>query len=621
MTAVPGTSGDQEESGPLVFQRGKKLNDEYYIISVRDNAESAILKFAAYELESSETFELGYSYGDFDALFKSHPELVNPANKEGRYDWVVDRLDFTTDSSGAAKRLTLAQAPTADDEGPMTKPGATPKAIPKDRLTFAERTRLRQEAEKLEEKRAASIALKSEKNRKAFVTELQEKRKLEELKAASRRQRIDEERAERREKTEMQKRINEERQKRYEENDKKREERIKALVTERKARDLQSIREIIEVANQKKETLRKKLEDARNKKQEEEAASHAMAAAKKEAEAKLERKREEAISDRNQRLKEAEREYLVFRTQQIEKIAAETQQKNEKKQKYLREKATERAAQLKTKHEKLEAWERLEDQRTQANHLKEHSRNQLMLEHIEHLRAKQSQEQADAAARKQASLAERKEREIKEAEALAEKQKHKQELETKRGSNINAREALREQKNQQYCDYIRDLKTSEALRIKDQQSLVASARDKRRQQQLQDRRIRTEQENAAAIINSTREENIRMREKERDRKFALQVKDMKEHQKEKQLELEAKKIQRRLQEKENAVKIHEEEQQRRRQMALLEEQREAMIRERTIERNRREQERLREGKSEQLADEAADADAAAEAPAVVNVSS
>merc|ERR1711865_1098443 len=158
-------------------------------------------------------------------------------------------------------------------------------------------------AEKLEEKRAANIHVKSEKNRKAFVAELQEKRKLEELKAASRRMRIDEERAERREKTEMQKRIGEERDKRYQENDKKRTERIDALQVERKTRDLQSIRDIIESANQKKETLRKKLEDARNKKQEEEAASHAMAAAKKEAEAKLDQRRVERIAERNERLK------------------------------------------------------------------------------------------------------------------------------------------------------------------------------------------------------------------------------------------------------------------------------------------------------------------------------
>merc|ERR1712050_251896 len=112
--------------------------------------------------------------------------------------------------------------------------GQTPKAVPKDRLTYAERTRLRQEAEKLEEKRAVNIALKSEKNRRAFVAELQEKRKLEELKMTSRRQRIDEERAERREKAEMQKHINEERAKRYEENGKKRDVKIEALAKSRK---------------------------------------------------------------------------------------------------------------------------------------------------------------------------------------------------------------------------------------------------------------------------------------------------------------------------------------------------------------------------------------------------
>jgi len=594
MAAGQGASGDQEEFGPLVFQRGKKLNDEYYIISVRDNAENSLLKFSAYELESSETFDLGYSYIEFDSLFKSHPDLVNPAFKEGRYDWMVDRLDFISDLSGGAKRLTLASAPTVEDEMPVAKPGQTANAIPKDRLTFTERTRLRLEAEKLEEKRSANISVKTEKCRKAFVAELQEKRKLEELKASSRRQRIDEERAERREKVDMHKRIEEERQKRYDENNKKRTERIDALVIERKTRDLQNIKQIIEAASQKKETLRKKLEDARLLKQEEEAAMHTVAVAKKEAETQLNEKRNSNIVERTERLKQAEREYLEYRTKQIARIAAETKEKTTKKQQYLQEKAAERAGQLKLKHEKLESYERLEDQRTQTNLQKEHSRNQLMIEHIDHLRTKQNQEQAEAVARKEAALAERKEREIKEAEALAERQRTKSVLEDKRGTNISARESVRDQKNQQYCEYIRDLKTSEALRIKDQQTLVASARDKRRQQQLVSRNDRVEQENAAAIVNGTREENIRLREKERDQKFATQVRDMKEVAKERQLELEAKKIQRRLQEKENAVKAHEEEAQRRRQMAVLEEQREAMIRERAQERNKREQDRLKD---------------------------
>merc|ERR1712232_563125 len=302
------------ECGPLVFQRGKKLNDEYYIVSVRDNAESACVKFSAYEVETSEIFELSYSYADFDTLFKSHLELSNPANKEKRYDWVVDRLDFASDSSAGCKRLTLASEPTAEDEGLDAKPGSSPpKPIPKDRLTYGERCRLRQEAEKLEEKRAANIALKSEKNRKAFVADLQERRKLEELRKSSRQTRIDEERAERRENAEMTKRIAEERQKRYDENDKKRAQKITALEAERKLRDMESIREIIEEARVKKERLAANLENARQRKLELEREHAADMQKKKEAEDRLNAKREQCIAERSERLRKAERDYLDLR--------------------------------------------------------------------------------------------------------------------------------------------------------------------------------------------------------------------------------------------------------------------------------------------------------------------
>jgi len=332
MAETSGVGDENDESGGLlVFQRGKQLNDEYYIISVRDNAENATIKFLAFELETSETSELSFSYADFDTLFKSHPELVNPVNKQGRYDWVVDRLDFIADSNGSTKRLTLANQPTAEDEGPEAKVGPAPKAIPKDRLTYSERVRLKAEADKLEEKRAANIALKSEKNRKAFVAELQEKRKLEELKIAARRQRIEDERSERREAAEMQKRMSEEKQRRYEESQKKREERIARLETERKSRDLGSVHEIIDAANQKKEALQKRLEEARQQKCEEEAEQSREIASKKEAEDTLNAKREQKIAERNERLKHAEREYLDQRKKQIEQVAEEKHQKEEKK--------------------------------------------------------------------------------------------------------------------------------------------------------------------------------------------------------------------------------------------------------------------------------------------------
>jgi len=581
-----------------VFQRGKKLNDEYYIVSVRDSAESTCVKFSAYELETSETFDLSYSYADFDALFKAHPELVNPTNKEGRYDWVIDRLDFTSEGGGGVKRLTLANEPTAEEEGHEGKASiGVPKPVQRDRLTYVERVRIRQEAEKLEEKRAANIAMKSEKNRKAFVAELQEKRKLEELKAQSRKQRIDEERAERREKAEMQKHITEERQKRYEENEKKREDRIKILEEERRKRDLAAIQELVEAAAQKKAAMAKKLEDARLRKKEEEDAMQADLAAKKKLEQKVESKREDAIAQRVERIKQAEREYLSLRERQIQEIASDKAAKEERKQEYLREKASQRAAQLREKHEKIEAWEQSEDLRTQNNMKKEHARNMLMLDHIESLRQQFSQEQALAAARKEAALEQRKEREAKEAEELAVTNQKKAELDRKRQESIAHREASRHEKNNQYCMKIRDMKTAQALRVREAADAVEEAREKTRDEKLRERQFRAEQDYAAARVASQREDNIKAKEQDRDRKFAAMIKERKEHEMQKGLEMESRKHQRRQQEKESAQKREEEEQQRKRQMAILEDQREQMIKQRAAERNRREQERLKHSKS------------------------
>jgi len=312
---------------------------------------------------------------------------------------------------------------------------------------------------------------------------------------------------------------------------------------------------------------------------------------KKAEQEKLNAKRDEKIQERNDRLKQAEFEYLERREKQIARIAAGKQEKEIKKQQYLKQKAAERAAKLKLKYEKLEQWERLEDQREQANLLKEHSRNQLMLEHIDHLRGKQQQEQAEAASRKQVALEERRRREATEAAELAEQTKLKSELEQKRNRNIAKKEALREQKNLQYCDYIRDLKTSEALNIEEQKRVVEEARERQRVNKKEEHRLKSEEEDARNAISQVREENIRQREKERDKKFAQEVHAIKQKEKEGQLHLQAKKEQRLQEEKEAAERAQEDEQHRKQQRAVLEEQRETAIRERTQERNKREQDR------------------------------
>merc|ERR1712217_815248 len=107
-------------------------------------------------------------------------------------------------------------------------------------------------------------------------------------------------------------------------------------------------------------------------------------------------KRRGKIEERNKRVKEAELEYLQKRKEQIEQIAREKEERQVKKEEYLRDKAAQRAAQLRDKHKKVEEWERLDDLRTSNNMVKEKTRNALMCDHIESLRNTYDQQEHEA---------------------------------------------------------------------------------------------------------------------------------------------------------------------------------------------------------------------------------
>ena len=59
-----------ETGGQLVFQEGKKIEGEDYIIAVYGDPEKNTVSFAAYELETNATYTLPYTYTELDELFK-----------------------------------------------------------------------------------------------------------------------------------------------------------------------------------------------------------------------------------------------------------------------------------------------------------------------------------------------------------------------------------------------------------------------------------------------------------------------------------------------------------------------------------------------------------------------
>lgn len=58
-----------ETGGSLVFQEGKKIEGEYYIIAVYDDPERNTVSFSAYELETNQTYTLPYTYTELDDLW------------------------------------------------------------------------------------------------------------------------------------------------------------------------------------------------------------------------------------------------------------------------------------------------------------------------------------------------------------------------------------------------------------------------------------------------------------------------------------------------------------------------------------------------------------------------
>eukprot|EP00929_Paragymnodinium_shiwhaense_P029863 TRINITY_DN17037_c0_g1_i1.p1 TRINITY_DN17037_c0_g1~~TRINITY_DN17037_c0_g1_i1.p1 ORF type:complete len:639 (-),score=204.29 TRINITY_DN17037_c0_g1_i1:230-2146(-) len=187
--------------GTLIFQEGKCIEGEYYIIAVYDDPASCprAISFCAYELETDCTYTYPLTYNEFDLLFKYDSELMNPSNQDGRFSWVIKRLDFVQNSQGQ-KILCLAQEPTPeeddDDLVAQEKPKAqsvAPAAMG-GKVDPATRVKLLKELDTQDDHKLHVQLVKSEDARKRFISKLQSQRLLQIEKASQRLLKIDEER-------------------------------------------------------------------------------------------------------------------------------------------------------------------------------------------------------------------------------------------------------------------------------------------------------------------------------------------------------------------------------------------------------------------------------------------
>lgn len=156
---------DEQGKGQLSYQESKVLCGEWFLLNVYDNMKSRMVTFEAYGLDTQHVLQLAFGYTDFDALFRFNPELMNPNRKEGRYHWVIERLEIAT----VGKERKLQRSAEVTEEVPELPVYETTRKIPTGRMDLKERQRLREKMDMLDIKRHDNITRKRQATKERFL--------------------------------------------------------------------------------------------------------------------------------------------------------------------------------------------------------------------------------------------------------------------------------------------------------------------------------------------------------------------------------------------------------------------------------------------------------------------
>lgn len=156
---------DEQDKGLLTYQETKVFHAEPFLCSVYDNNKQRRVTFEVYGLDTQDMLHKQYTYNEFDGLFRFNAELMNPNRKEGRYHWVIERLEIG--QVGTDRKLRLAAEVTK--EVPELPIYETTRKIPTGRMDLKERQRLRDQMDMLNIKREAKIRAKKEASKKKFL--------------------------------------------------------------------------------------------------------------------------------------------------------------------------------------------------------------------------------------------------------------------------------------------------------------------------------------------------------------------------------------------------------------------------------------------------------------------
>lgn len=384
--------------GTLIFQEGKNIEGDFYIIAVYDDPASCTISFSAYELENDSTYTHPFSYSEFDHLFRFDTELMNPSNVDGRFHWVIERLDFVQNDRGQ-KVLCLANEPTPETEAveeEIQQPkqqGMVPQAAGAGRVDAVTRAKLLKELDTHDDEKLHRGLVKSEGARKRFLAELFAKRQLEQLKASQRLQRTDEEREARMAKLEIIKQQQQAKALQHRANEEAKKSTIAQIEVLMKQREAQAIRRLIQEKDEHDRGMGREKDAARQRRKMQERSAAEIQAIENQRAQQLARKREEQVVKWQQQLKMRDKDEATKAMERNEEERIKMVKRREEKDQIIEEIWRKRHEIRAERDAGRELFEKLEDLRDQVLEKKEKRRAIAERERWQELREIETEEQ------------------------------------------------------------------------------------------------------------------------------------------------------------------------------------------------------------------------------------
>jgi len=463
--------------GALVFQEGKRIEKEYYVIAVYDDPGKCTVTFAAYELETDKTFTLPYTYSEMDELFRFNAELMNPNNKESRYHWIIERLDFMMEDAFRKKLCLAAEATVEVVNEPLGKKEPvknSTKAFHSGKIDATTRAKLIQELGTMDNTHLQNSLVNSENARKEFLQSLHARRRLEQQKALQRISLLDNEKGGRLDQISQEEKIKRDKQLKFQKEEAQKSQTINQLEILMKQKEQDAVRNVLSNMDTENKDRDARFQASIAQKKQIERSWKERRQAERELNSQLEKKRQECFKYKELKAIKRNQEILEKRQRDIDAKMRLRQRKTESANNALEGEIEAKYHQEKLKEKEQRGREMSDLSRTQREMASKGKRNKNEIAHLQELRIKDMEIQKEESKKKE--IANKEEQRVarvnlKTKNTLKEQEAEQEEL---REENIRYRDECRErrlqdekwlQEREQSSQVQQEVEDPEALRL------------------------------------------------------------------------------------------------------------------------------------------------------------